>query len=226
MAFATTSISAIQARLRQLYGPDNYYTKKYSEEELSYFGFIPGWMTKLTLGDVLDVGPAYGTLACYASTMDYTKSVTTLDRTPYMINDVIDEFHLISLLGDIERDSPTLATSTYNTIIMTEVLEHLNFHPLRTLKAVHASLRPRGVLFLSTPDQDSWGKLENPYKELGDLPKYDETKVDVPWRDMHIWHYSETELKCLFNFIGLRVIQWGVSTSPGGKHFNVALYKA
>ncbi len=220
----------IQQQLRALYGPDHYYSTKYADEEGGYIGCIPRWLSMQgranPLGDVLDIGPAYGALACYASSLGAT-SVTTLDRVPYMSLEVIDQFKLIALEGDIERNCPTLAPKTYNTIIMTEVLEHLNFHPLATLKKIHDSLRTRGILYISTPDQESaWGKLTKRYAEVGLLPRYDESKVDAPWYDEHIWHYSETELRCMFAFVGLHVVGWEYSESPGGRHFNVALYRA
>lgn len=223
----STLMTAIQTRLRSIYGPDNYYTQKYSGEEEGYVGIIPAWMWKRKnkLGDVLDIGPAYGTLACLASSLGAT-SVTTLDRVPFMSQEVIDTFKLIALQGDIERNCPTLAPSTYDTIIMTEVLEHLNFHPLTTLRKIAASLRPGGLFFLSTPNRySSWGTLTKHYKELGDMKHFDESLDGMEWKDEHIWHYSESELKCMFNFIGLKQVGWQESTSPGGQHFNVGLYK-
>jgi len=220
-------LAPIQQKLVALYGPDNYYTTRYSGEEAGYVGAIPWWMWKQShkLGDVLDIGPAYGTLACLASSLN-AKSVTTLDRVPFMSLEVIDTFHLIALEGDIERNCPTLAPDTYDTVIMTEVLEHLNFHPLQTLTKIAASLRHGGIMYLSTPNRDSWGAITHRYKEIGAMPSYDEAKhANAPWHDEHIWHYSDYELRSMFNFIGLNVVGWTESVSPGGKHFNVGLYK-
>ncbi len=220
-----TPFALIQSRLKVLYGPDNYYTTKYSGEEASYVGAIPRWMgLRVKLGDVLDIGPGYGTLACCASAMGAV-SVTTIDRVPFMSLEVIDEFHLIALNGDIERNCPTLAPDTYDTIIMTEVLEHLNFHPLQTLQKIAASMKSGGCLYLSTPDQSSWGKLTHRYPELGAMPRYDEGHAQDEWLDEHIWHYTEYEVQCMLNFTGLIQVGWNTSISPGGRHFNAAFYK-
>jgi predicted SAM-dependent methyltransferase len=47
---------------------------------------------------------------------------------------------------------------------MTEVLEHLNFHPVPTLKKVYNLLSENGALYLSTPDAYEWGKVNKYYQ--------------------------------------------------------------
>jgi len=220
----------VQQRLVALYGQEHYYTQKYSGEESGYVGFIPEWLRYKQegqvggLGDVLDIGPGYGTLACYASRLG-AKSVTTLDRVPFLSQAVIEEFKLIALEGDIERDCPTLAPNTYDTVIITEVLEHLNFHPLLTMLKIDESLRAYGTLYLSTPDQLSWGKLTKHYQRLIDIPVYHNRKKDEEWKDEHIWHYSWPEISQLLSACNLRVTDMTYSVSPGGRHFNIRAVK-
>jgi 2-polyprenyl-3-methyl-5-hydroxy-6-metoxy-1,4-benzoquinol methylase len=54
---------------------------------------------------------------------------------------------------------------------MTEVLEHLNFNPISTLKKINRLLKPGGSSFLSTPDADSgWGRTHKHYENFAEIP--------------------------------------------------------
>jgi len=220
----------VQQRLVTLYGQEHYYTQKYSGEEGGYIGSIPVWLYYLRvnnvggLGDVLDIGPGYGTLACYSSKLG-ANSVTTLDRVPFISQAVIDEYKLIALEGDVERNCPTLAPNTYDTVIITEVLEHLNFHPLLTLMKIEESMRVNGTLYLSTPDQTSWGKLTKHYSRLIDIPVYNRHHALDEWKDEHIWHYSYEEVLQLLAAANLKIKAIRYSASPGGRHFNIEAVK-
>lgn len=214
-----------QSKLRGIYSaiPGHYYNKCYSACEHDYHWDIAAWMhdVPVTLGHVLDIGAAYGTLAAYASLLG-AASVTVIDKLPYITPEVKAEFGLTVLLGDIERQEVGhKLPAQYDTIILTEVLEHFNFHPLPTMERIVAALNPGGVLLLSTPDQASWGKQACYFSCLNDMPPYGPGHIDDPWIDGHMWHYSENDLQWLLKAAGLTVHQWSKTLSEGGMHFNV-----
>ncbi len=221
-----TELFQVQAHLIELYGPDHYYTKEYAKHETGYFGKIPEWMRWYGLGRVLDVGPGYGTLACYAHKQGATQ-VCTVDRTPYISPEVAEEFKLLCITRDIERET-FLDYSIYNTVIITEVLEHFNFHPLPTLEKLAGHMAHKGVMFLSTPDSEGgWGKLAG-QPELGKMKNFDQDTMgyyDPPWIDAHVRHYSEDEVRCMLQFAGLTVVGMQRSGSAMGVHLNIAAVK-
>lgn len=218
----------VQGHLKELYGPDSYYTTHYSKEELKYCGQVPYWLCQyiedyLAHNEqqprILDIGPGYGLLACLAS--QYGAQVITMDRVPFITVDVAKEYSLGSIQDDIERSN---LKSTFDAIIMTEVLEHFNFNPRPTMKKIAGMLNHNGRIFLSTPDSDSWGRLDT-YKSVDDIPNFppNGTLKWPEWRDQHIWQYNEAEIRLLFKRSGLEVLEMTHSNSPGGNHFNFKL---
>lgn len=220
----TYIVADIQAKLRELYGPSHYYTTRYSVEEMSYCGKVPEWMEAFIphLGrsdSVLDVGPGYGTLACLAAQLSPAQ-VITLDRLTLISDEVARIYGLNRKIGDIERflTNPVLGEG-FSAVIMTEVLEHFNFHPLPTLRYVNSIMKPGGRLFLSTPDALTWsgGYLEM----LGSLVPFDPICNDYThpaWRDCHVHQYTKGELVGLLDMAGFRVDKYATSTSHGGNH--------
>jgi len=216
----------IQERIKEVAGPRHYYTIRYHKEELMYCGQVPYWLTKHLdtyqntgrMPRVLDIGAGYGTLASLASV--YGAVVVTLDPVPAIPAEIIAEFGLVPITGDVEKDP--LPLDRYDAIIMTEVLEHFNYHPVQTMQKVKDSLRAGGKIFLSTPDAASWGRVQI-YPNLDAIPVYSEGIYNDTWRDEHIWQYSRAELESVMITSGLKITQLAHSNSPGGNHFNVVL---
>lgn len=218
-------LQSIQDRLKVLYGPEHYYTSRYVIEELSYCGHIPEWMGDLLWPldynhYILDIGPGYGTLAALASRLSGLR-VQTVDRMCYIPQEVRNEFNLNCRMDDIERYFSPLPNT--DVVIMTEVLEHFNFHPVPTLTRIRKSMTPGGTLFLSTPDADSWGRTAI-YPRLEAIPEFDpehQTYNDPIWQDRHIWQYTEGELRWVLESAGFKIELFGKSESVGGEHFNL-----
>lgn len=235
-------LTEVQAKLRELYGPGHYYTTTYSrpEHELSYCGKIPSWMEEHlpTLGrnaNVLDIGPGYGTLLAFSKSLTGSKFAAGLDRLPLMSPEVRAYFSLDWLKGDAERgvigaqcviegrDVAEQLYSFWDVVIMTEVLEHFNFHPLPTLKRIRLAVKKTGRIYLSTPDSASWGRC-NHYTSLDEIPEYNPAihSYNTPmWEDGHVWQYNEAELLPLLTAAGFSVMRMDKSRSLGGLHFNI-----
>jgi 2-polyprenyl-3-methyl-5-hydroxy-6-metoxy-1,4-benzoquinol methylase len=172
---------------------------------------------KKPASSILDIGCGYGTLLSYASEV-YGANGTCLDVTPYLKSSIMEKYSLSFITGNIEKD-PLPAGKRYDIIIMTEVLEHLNFQPVPTLKKIYDSLQEDGVFFISTPDADSgWGRTFQYYNSLKDIPLVD---PDAPWIDGHIWQYKKSELIKILKAAGFKIHRLDRSEGLTGLHFNI-----
>jgi len=215
-----------------------YYVDKYSKDEVYFWSEIAGWMvvdslnrtssTDEPINQILDLGCGFGTLLAYASTIYGADGICfdILDNFgAWGINNFNKKYHLTHVQGDIER-GPLPGPQQFSVIIMTEVMEHLNFQPVPTLQKIYNALMPGGSFFLSTPDADlGWGRNYKYYKQLSDLPRLDK---NAKWTDDHIWHYNIEELKMVLQNAGFKIKKIDHSYNPskeGYGHFNVWLTK-
>jgi len=168
----------------------NEYYKTYRKDETSYWGNILKMMEQDTeqVADVLDVGCAYGTLAAFARE-HYKADVEAIDFKPIIDSKVITYFDIDFFIADIELTD--IPVKRYDRIIFTEVLEHLYFNPIPTLRKLRDGLKPGGKLFLSTPDAKAWGRITKFYNSVDEMPNPQITKPDV---DEHVYQYSREEL--------------------------------
>jgi SAM-dependent methyltransferase len=216
----------------------NYYKDEYSKNEVYFWSEIAGWMVVDAIdriytkdepvNQILDLGCGYGTLLAFASTI-YGVDGICFDKLDnfgaYGVNNFNKKYHLAHVQGDIER-GPLPGSKQFSVIIMTEVMEHLNFQPVPTLQKIYKVLAPGGSFFLSTPDADlGWGRNYKYYKNLSDLPRLD---ANADWIDDHIWHYNTTELEMVLQNAGFKIKKIEHSYNPskeGYGHFNVWLTK-
>ena len=222
------TIAAVQANIAAADpSKDAYYAKHYAPVEARYWTHIAGWMVvdwversvivQRPVTAIVDIGCGYGTLLSFAAQV-YGASGTCVDIAQYLQPMVMQRYGLSFVAGNIEKDSLP-DQRAYDVAIMTEVLEHLNFQPVPTLKKIHASLRPGGTLFLSTPDADGgWGRTTKHYPSLAAIPALDPKRE---WIDDHIWQYNETELQEVLRAAGFIIRKIERSEGPQGKHFNV-----
>lgn len=209
--------------------PEFYYENEYRPQEPLYWSKIAGWMVEdaiarnypevQPMSPVLDLGCGFGTLLSFA-TIVYGVEGVCVDVIPYLVEkkNVRDKYHISFTEGDIEREALPVE-GQFDVIIMTEVLEHLNFQPVPTLKKIWNILAEGGSFFLSTPDSDyDWGRNYTYYKKLTDIPSLDPS---AEWIDDHIWHYNKEELVQVLNEAGFTIKRLDHSQSGGGGHFNV-----
>ncbi len=86
---------------------------------------------------------------------------------------------------------------------MTEVLEHLNFHPGPLFGEIYARLQPGGLFVGATPAPEMWQE-ELPVRKLEDMPSW---SADAEVVDAHIHFYSEQELKALLSSARFAVVR-------------------
>lgn len=103
---------------------------------------------------------------------------------------------------DLERGADAIRSSnlengSYDLIVFTEVLEHLDINPVEMLAALLALLRPNGFLYLSTPNffrrenRIKLARFENPQEVY--------PAADGNWDRHH--HHREYGAKELFHFV-------------------------
>jgi SAM-dependent methyltransferase len=222
------AIAAIQKNIADAdKSPEAFYLKKYAPVEPRYWSKIAAWMVEDSIernyiqqkpaSAILDIGCGYGTLLSFAADI-YGASGACMDVVPYLQPKIMQKHGLSFYKGNIEKD-PLPSVTLYDIIIMTEVLEHLNFQPLPTLKKIHESLRDGGTFFLSTPDADGgWGRTNKYYSALSDIPAVNPA---APWIDGHIWQYNRKELEELLYNAGFEILRIDHSNGLQGKHFNI-----
>jgi SAM-dependent methyltransferase len=219
------ALLAVQADIVQADMPGGFYDKAYRHAEPFYWWKIPGWMEKDAarhrVDRILDVGCGYGTLLAVAARI-YRARGYCLDVTPYLLSPVAFKWNLQSSQANIEL-TPIPWKGSFDVIIMTEVLEHLNFQPVPTLKKLRDALAPAGRLFLSTPDAKEWGRTQKYYKRLEDIPPPALGKIPI---DDHIWQYTERELRQVLKEAGFMVERWDYAPGAGPRHFNVVLRRS
>ena len=204
-----------------------YYAKTYRYAEPRYWLRIAGWIAEDAIArryiaekpahTILDLGCGYGTLLAYAAT-HYGTAGICFDVIPYLQVEVQQRYGISYTKLDIEKE-PFPEDLRVDVVLMTEVIEHLNFHPKSTLDKIFAALNPGGSFFISTPDADrGWGRVYEYYQTVDEMPAPD---PEAEWIDGHIWQYTKGELLDVLETAGFEIKR--IEHSPGavGLHFNV-----
>lgn len=113
-----------------------FYIKHYKNSEKCYWINIPQWLfeeQKNISGRILDIGCGYGTLSFFCQKI-LDADIYCIDFNQSVLNKtLVEEKHIHFKINNIETDGFPW-NEKFDIIIFTEVLEHLNFHPITTLK--------------------------------------------------------------------------------------------
>lgn len=195
-------------------GLSDYY-KEYSKYEIGYWHPVVQWIYNLErLESVLDVGAAYGTLLIYISKLFPHCKKVMLDKNLASSERLRNYYNIITENGDIEKYD-FFNIGSFDCIIMTEVIEHFNYHPAKTLLKLKSLLNKNGIFIITTPDAASWGRVTRYYSRLEKIPEYSGQKD--PWIDAHVWQYSKEELESLFRDCGFRIVKFAYSIGVQNK---------
>jgi len=212
-------------------GAGDAYRSKQRGFEVFWWYKIAGWLVEDAVERaylrgapaqrLLDLGCGHGTLLAVAATIEGAPGVC-MDVADALYPEIRDKYRLTLVLGDIER-GPLPQPAGFDVVLMTEVIEHLNFHPRGTLRKINEAMAAGGSFFLSTPDAASgYGRNYRHYKRLDDIPDLDRS---ARWIDDHIWHYDEAELRGVLARAGFAVRRLERTTTPWGEpreaHLNV-----
>jgi SAM-dependent methyltransferase len=205
-----------------------YYEQSYKAEEHLYWVHLPEWISELATRQpvraALDVGCAYGTLLVHAMLTARCAGYAIDFKDTYLSRGLIEAMPIHFAVSNIELD-PIPWPETFDLILFTEVLEHLNFQAGPTLAKLRDALSPAGRLLLSTPNSEDWGRNHKYYGSYSGLPAPHPSRREAVVDD-HVWHFNRQELEDLLTRAGLRILRWQQSPGVGGRHFNVETCRA
>ena len=217
---------------RETPGPDiSNYGARYRPVELGYWQHIPQWIYE-DFGrrsaperqlQCLDVGCAYGTLLLFAVKLLGCKPYA-IDFVNFIDPSLVKDYGIQYSINNIERE-PFPWDICFEIILFTEVLEHLNYNAVSTLKKLRNLLAPGGRLYLSTPDASQWGRQTKYYSRYPDVPMFSADSQHSVIDD-HVWQFNEIELKQVVSDAGFRIVRHDYSPGTGMRHFNVTLAAA
>jgi SAM-dependent methyltransferase len=202
----------------------------YRKGEFYFWVNIPQWIYEDSatrkIEKCLDVGCAYGTLSLYCRKLIGCDVYCIDGVDSYHSKSLFEKYNLQFRSSNIELD-PFPFDFKFDIIILTEVLEHFNYHPVPTLKKIHNALSENGTLYLSTPDASQWGRVTKFYSKISDMPI---PRKGLPVLDTmfepHVYQYQKQELLSVLDAAGFRVKRFKYSMNIfGTRHFNLALMK-
>jgi len=122
--------------------------KESGEEAVRY-----RWVAEFLKGvDVLDVGCGHGN-GSYFFTEHGARSVLGIDSDSKAIRYANRKYHRDNLRFELmDATKITLPPESFDAAVSLEVIEHLT-NPLAMLRGIHSTLKPDGILVLSTPNK-------------------------------------------------------------------------
>ncbi|OGV42640.1 MAG: hypothetical protein A2X46_05075 [Lentisphaerae bacterium GWF2_57_35] len=210
-------------RLLDLFPHANTFEKEYVEKAK-----IRGWLTlqhlpRATGGAqrILDVGSMKGIYApAYMRIWGYSEAYLLGDDTPHegsieIPDGANDAFRFPCARCDIETQTWPLESNFFDTVVCTEVLEHMMFDPVFVMNEICRVLKPGGRCILTTPNTSSDSCLTYLVNGMqpGFLRYYSRTPLEAGQRDLktvslmgHFHEYTRADLECLIQATGFETI--------------------
>lgn len=156
---------------------------------------------------LLDVGPGAGLESLlYQKLLGCKLNWINLERQKQVYDvsynsDLIQQHGIQVQIGYIEADD---FSGEHDIIIFTDIIEHLAYSPVDTLKKLRNMLKDGGYLVLSTPNR----KTTNYYTDWRLFPSAKDNAVDVLriTNCGHVYEYSPSELEEIFAESGYDVV--------------------
>jgi cyclopropane fatty-acyl-phospholipid synthase-like methyltransferase len=146
----------------------------------------------------LDIGCGTGGLA-YAL---LEKIDAVFDFVTYEDCFVKDFQNMIKNVWSLNIETEDVPTKEkYDMIILTEVMEHFNYHPVNTLIKIRKMLAGNGFLFISVPADQP---VTPYYKTWKDMPSTDDPVLIPDY--FHNYMYKPGELHEIFSLAGYSIV--------------------
>lgn len=150
-------------------------------------------------GKFLDVGCGRGEIVRAAKELGWTAS--GCDISNEYAQYAREHNHVDALTGTLEELN--FPESSFDFISLVEVIEHL-YDPLRTVVELRRVLKPGGILYLSTPNEESlYQSLGNLYCKLSGKDWV--VNLCPTWNLYHIFGFSPRSISFLLNNNGFKV---------------------
>lgn len=199
-----------------------YYAEKYQLGELYYWLHIPKWLYddyQASSVRYLDIGCAYGVLALYAKKV-CNADVYCTDILPRYISPTLIRQHSLHFVQNNNELDPLPWKKPFDIVVLSEVIEHFNFHPLPTLQKIRSLLANNGRLYLSTPDAAQLGRT-NYYKTFAEMPQ--PSSDGHQFVDAHIYQFNKRELLAVVKDAGFTVERCAYAPGVSARHLNLCL---
>jgi SAM-dependent methyltransferase len=198
----------------------------YRGAEATYWLHLPRWIAtdarRLTFRRCLDVGAGYGTLSLFTHLLTGCESYLVDFNGSYMSPALAARRGFCFQLCNVELE-PVPFPGPFDVVLFSEILEHLNFHPVPTLRKIADLLARGGLLYLSTPDASEWGRV-GPYRSYTEMPL---PHPERPIVDDHVYQYDEGELREILAAAGLRIERFDRAPGlTGHRHLNAVCVRA
>jgi len=146
------------------------YVKKFREDDPSeYLEYSKGWhyilaeklLKHKNAKKVLDIGALFGTMSVFLSKNGL--QVTSLDGYVDEIPDDIKlKYNLAFIFANLETEIyPPLPECYFDLVVMSEILEHLNYNPIPVLLMIRKTLNRDGYLIINTPDDETYPQIQD-----------------------------------------------------------------
>ncbi len=204
--------------------------EEYREHEKSIWGLCFKWLIEdLNRNlrknlDILDIGYGYGTILVYLMQNYKNLDLNGLDIQEELRHLDLKDSSVNFYKFNFEKEIPfKFINKKFDIIICTETFEHFNFSPIDNLLKIKELLKQNGRLYFSTPEQESWGKINIYYKNFEQLlnTKYNS---DFSYTDDHFWHYSLENLKFIFKKTKFKIEKLEYTKNEKNlKYYNIIL---
>lgn len=189
----------------------------YRSAEIFFWNPILRWLyddsKKRKIKRVLDIGSGYGTLSLYMKNLTGCDSYLVDFIDFYMSKELVRKHSFKFKVINIELKKIPFGDTKFDTILLTEVIEHFNFNPVLTLGKIAKRLEDDGRIYITTPDAYEWGRLTKFYKDWKDIPKPNKNSKIL---DAHIYQYTKDEILEVIEKSGLEVERFDYA--PGYKN--------
>lgn len=155
---------------------------------------------------VLEIGSVPCHFTALLAMSEY--NVTGVDPKPERSERIIQKFSLDVIKCDIEVEALPFNDNSFETIVFSEVIEHMYVNPLYALREIARVLSPGGILLLFTDNLYSARVLKSfvTGNSLNDAVK-EWTKLEEIGHRGHIRLYSTKEIFGLLSIAGLTPTQ-------------------
>lgn len=151
----------------------------------------------------LELGSFRGYMMIAASLIGYKVSGVDLDKYVDEIRELSEKYNFINLPLDLEKNILPFSDDSFDVIIFSEVLEHLNFHPGQVFSEIARVLKKNGVIIITTPNLT---RLNNIVKLI--FNQSINAELDKGFHEgTHYREYTSKEIVYLMSQAGLNNIE-------------------
>lgn len=151
----------------------------------------------------LELGSFRGYMMIAASLIGYKVSGVDLNKYVDEIRELCDKYNFTNLPLDLETNILPFSDDSFDVIVFSEVLEHLNFHPGQVFSEIARVLKKNGVLIVTTPNLS---RLNNIVKLI--FNQSINAEIDQRFHEMtHYREYTSQEIVYLMKRAGLHNIK-------------------